>query len=64
VSFSQLVEKVAPGCVADKLRIIGDAETSGEPEHAALLVPVEWQCLGCGSALTRDPRLLMSTTLN
>ena len=38
---SQRAQKVAPGCVPDKLRIIGNAEVSGEPEHASLLIPVE-----------------------
>ena len=43
---SQSALMVAPGCVADKLRIIRDAVGSGEPENAALLVPIQRECLG------------------
>ena len=42
---SQSAQKVAPGCVVDKLRIICDAVGSGESKHATLLVPVDWQGL-------------------
>ena len=47
---SQLVEKLAPGCVADQLRIIGDVVPSGEPEQAALLAPIQREGLGSREA--------------
>ena len=47
-AVSQMVEKLAPGCVADQLRIMCDIVPSGEPEQAALLVPVKRQGLGPG----------------
>ena len=47
-AVSQMVEKLAPGCVADQLRIMCDIVPSCEPEQAALLVPVKRQGLGPG----------------
>ena len=47
---SQSAQKMAPGCVPDKLRIIDDAVRSGEPEHPPLLVPVKRQGLGASEA--------------
>ena len=43
---SQCPQKLAPGCVADQLRIIGDVVPSGEPEQAALLAPIQREGLG------------------
>ena len=57
-AVSQLVGIVAPGCVADELRIIGDVVPSGEPEQAALLVPVQRQGLGPGEARPGEVRRL------
>ena len=57
-AVSQLLEKLAPGCVADQLRIIGNVVPSGEPEHPALLVPVERQGLGPREARPGEVRRL------